>query len=1827
MKKTVSRVLSMLLICVMVCTGEVIQAFAGEIDLTTENAKAITEEVFEETTEEIAEEPAEEIEFVENDDSLLEEEIKIDDADLELNVDEERSIIQIEWDSSSSGINSKLKYRTDYYYLYYAVFYKKLSTDAWTCVKDMERIHTGAKDGGFWVDYLPTLNDMYIDGTIPGSGYVKIRVENGDRSSGEESESRKVDFEMLSTPTDLRWEGLYFEPYATWEPVAGADSYTVTVYAPDGTTISTYPVQEYTDDEGNKRLRAAVYSQTVQKGDYYFTVQAWNGDKTKRSFVAELDKSLRKQLYALVYEIDNMHIGNLLRESCLLNSRSSEYENPDCFYWNKNAQEITYKWNLYEEGKSYSIAQGEVTNNNSIINAPQNKKAVCVNIGKYVTKNSTPYHMVITGFDKNGTSNTKEVETDVFYSWGTSTVALGTGTTGFYPEINLQSGEIDDSGKIAQPFYYYQWQVKENGVWKNIENGANRVFNPNEEWGKDSIGKTIRIAVGTYDIYDVKYGTHVEKPHYIGLLFSDDLVITEKNIQKVDSDYLQGTLAISCYNTAVDPEVICEPRVGQRQLRVEYIKAEGESVDPAWFTYEWYIDDESTPFSKKVNTLEGATCGLSSQQLGHCVYCKVYMTDGTKKGEVVSKKIGPVLKEKSSLSVSVENAKLTETEIPVKISGQAGSCQMAITEKGTEATFSRKDLVYYDAYDVARMHPGNSEIITGFKTNTEYTIWVKDTGNGLTEAGMTSVYVTTKNHEKDVTTKGGRDFIKLGYDATSHWYICKNCGEAFGTEKHNHNGMGGLCNICGYEYNPGEFEVEIIGNPYKYTGKTIKPQIKVTAGEIVLKEKTDYTVSYKNNTNAGIGTASAVVTGKGNYSGTKEVVFTIQPISMEGMTLSEDIVSQYNAKKPTVAVNPTVTVAGKKLKKGTDYVIKACTSGSIPDASDERIDSVDGVAEATVSKNLYIQGIGNYIGNSNVFEFAITDKIPLSSLKYKKLPDQSYTGEATDVKCVNIMVGNEFLKRNGWDEDYSNYTYEYNGWNWQKDSDGAPSLGKIKGTVTAPESSDYYGKLNFEFNIVKRDLKNAFPADESGKKKNLVNMEYTGDSIELVKFNTEGYAIKDEDKINLYCPQVGGVDIEAGGPYTTHNEYVRAVEKNVVSSSQDNGYTVEYTNNVNVGTAKVLLRGINQFTGTKELTFKIVPYTYKGTAVGDDTQFKFSGLNDTYEYSPVGVCPKPIIKFNEHLLKEGVDYTLTYKNNKALGNKDDAKKAPSVTIKFKGNLKGSVTKTFTITKRDISSIDIPEYVAKYTGKMITPKFKVVLDGKTLKEGKDYKVESETVEGNLGRTNIGSYIYGSDYGYKIEGINNYENVNTKAKFTISSNGDFSGLSIDKIPDQYYTGGEIRPTIYSKKVALNTGDYTISYSNNTNVGTATATITANGSSGYNIGTKTVTFKIKGYKFSDFALNGDSKLKQFTATYGDDILEDIRNLKVTNTKAPNEAEALVKEISAPADLINDPASDTFVLNFATGAVEQAGTHNVSIQGQNKWTWLEGVKSFKIVMKPFDVTDDAKKDDSARKIKVSVSDCAYNPLGAAPEVKVKFNKGSMGTETLMEGKDYTLAYSNNKVIGSKDAAKAPTVTINFKGNFKGKRTATYNIEQRSLGNTSATAADVLLTGKAGDYKTKTITVMDSGKKLTAGKDYKVVSYSSEYDKSSPFSDDAIGTNADDIVVTLEGIGNYSGLKEVKYHLGKLNLAKCKVSSVETKDFTPGKNIELSYADIKITDPSIKDAGGNAYELKDSDYEILKYTYSGNNKIGTATVMLRGIGDYSGTLKVTFKIKAKALN
>lgn len=60
-----------------------------------------------------------------------------------------------------------------------------------------------------------------------------------------------------------------------------------------------------------------------------------------------------------------------------------------------------------------------------------------------------------------------------------------------------------------------------------------------------------------------------------------------------------------------------------------------------------------------------------------------------------------------------------------------------------------------------------------------------------------------------------------------------------------------------------------------YTGKAIKPTITIKDGSKKLVSGTDYTVTYKNNTKPG--KATATITGKGDYTGTKTVTFNIAP--------------------------------------------------------------------------------------------------------------------------------------------------------------------------------------------------------------------------------------------------------------------------------------------------------------------------------------------------------------------------------------------------------------------------------------------------------------------------------------------------------------------------------------------------------------------------------------------------------------------------------------------------------------------------------------------------------------------------------------------------------------------------------------------------------------------------------------------------------------------------------------------------------------------------------------------------------------------------------------
>lgn len=82
-------------------------------------------------------------------------------------------------------------------------------------------------------------------------------------------------------------------------------------------------------------------------------------------------------------------------------------------------------------------------------------------------------------------------------------------------------------------------------------------------------------------------------------------------------------------------------------------------------------------------------------------------------------------------------------------------------------------------------------------------------------------------------------------------------------------------------------KVTLSQSSYTYSGSKRKPAATVKVGSKKLKKDRDYTLSYKDNVQ--VGTASVVITGKGNYTGKITKKFTINP---KGTSLSGKIKAQ-----------------------------------------------------------------------------------------------------------------------------------------------------------------------------------------------------------------------------------------------------------------------------------------------------------------------------------------------------------------------------------------------------------------------------------------------------------------------------------------------------------------------------------------------------------------------------------------------------------------------------------------------------------------------------------------------------------------------------------------------------------------------------------------------------------------------------------------------------------------------------------------------------------------------------------------------------------------------
>ena len=107
---------------------------------------------------------------------------------------------------------------------------------------------------------------------------------------------------------------------------------------------------------------------------------------------------------------------------------------------------------------------------------------------------------------------------------------------------------------------------------------------------------------------------------------------------------------------------------------------------------------------------------------------------------------------------------------------------------------------------------------------------------------------------------------------------------------------------------------------FTYSGTAKQPAVVVKDGGKTLTEDQDYTVEYANNINAGENTAVATVTGKGNYSGTKSLNFTIGKKALTATVTAQNKIYDGNT---TAEVSATVEtgVTGEALNisglKGT----------------------------------------------------------------------------------------------------------------------------------------------------------------------------------------------------------------------------------------------------------------------------------------------------------------------------------------------------------------------------------------------------------------------------------------------------------------------------------------------------------------------------------------------------------------------------------------------------------------------------------------------------------------------------------------------------------------------------------------------------------------------------------------------------------------------------------------------------------------------------------------------------------------------------------------------
>lgn len=315
--------------------------------------------------------------------------------------------------------------------------------------------------------------------------------------------------------------------------------------------------------------------------------------------------------------------------------------------------------------------------------------------------------------------------------------------------------------------------------------------------------------------------------------------------------------------------------------------------------------------------------------------------------------------------------------------------------------------------------------------------------------------------------------------------------------------------------------------------------------------------------------------------------------------------------------------------------------------------------------------------------------------------------------------------------------------------------------------------------------------------------------------------------------------------------------------------------------------------------------------------------------------------------------------------------------------------------------------------------------------------------------------------------------------------------------------------------------------------------------------------------------------------------------------------------------------------------GTATMTFKGREKGGFTGSVKAaFKITAADIALTDRAPEMQNIT--------IRYSKTGAKPvEEIVLTNKEGV---RLVNGKDYTLRYTNNKNVAGKTAETPPAVIVKGRGNYAGEFPVYFNIVKGNLrGDTIKVSVSAMpyQRNKAADHAYKpSVKVTDGKSGLRAGVDYEITyenNTQADYERYIQYLDEnasvsgGIGTGqgadippAPRVVITGKAEGNYtisSGgpisaiLPIYRTRLTKTNLnVKIEESVYTGKQLTPAVTVyyQGENGEILLTE-------GKDYSLSYGTNVI-----SGRNK---GSVTISGIGPYyGGNVTVKFDIEKKRI-